>query len=617
MRNERLTENIVRDLLKDKGYFSDETIIVEPQSSSNSRISELLKSASKSGRGYKGFPEFIISFKNKPDELIVIECKSSISKHESHNKEKYFENQKDYAVDGTLWYASFLKDDFNVTAIAVSGENKREHKISSYLWLKGNYTFIEIQEGFFPRPDEVSEIVVSKQRPFSQDDLIKKANEYNELLHDYSIPEIERCTLMSAILVALQHKPFCSSYSEYTHEQNRELITALLGACKSVLSENGLSTDKITVIEGEYSKFKTNSVFSSSHVRNRRTNVENVNTVLRDFVRRIHKEILPYIQSNEFDILGQFYTIFIKYAGSDKKTGLVLTPIHITDLFCEIARLNKNDVVFDPCCGTAGFLVSAMNHMLKDAGHDSTKRREIKSNQLVGIEMRQDMFAHACSNMMMRGDGKSHILYGDCFNKKNKDEVRKFRPTKTFLNPPYTKDNNAEQLKFLENALDCIEPGGVGIAICKMGTVVSDKSDLTHVKERLLEKHTLEAVLSMPKELFNPSASVDTAIIVFKAKIPHPRGYKSFFGYFKDDGFTVNKKKRTDSKNHWATIKSKWLSAYLNREEIVGLSVLHEVSAGDEWCAEAYMTTDYSSLSQKDFLGVVKEFVAFKFLNDE
>lgn len=614
MGNERITENIVRNILRNKGYYDDETIVIEEQSSRNSRISKLLKKASKSGQGNIGSPEFIVSFKNKPDEIIVVECKASIVYHESRNKEKYYDYAQNYAVDGALWYASFLKDDFNVTAIAVSGENEKEKRVSSFIWLKDNYTFIEIQDKIFPTPDELLEIIVEQQKPFSQDELIKKANDYNETLHDYSIPEIERCTLMSAILVALQHKPFCSSYTEYTHAQNKELINALLGACKSVLSTNGLSDDKITVVENEYSKFKTNSIFNSSHIRNKKSKEEEPNTLLRDLIHKIHKEILPYIQSNEFDILGQFYTIFIKYAGSDKKTGLVLTPNHITDFFCEISGLNKNDIVFDPCCGTAGFLVSAMNYMLKDAGHDTTKKKQIKTTQLLGIEMRQDMFAHACSNMMMRGDGKSHIFYGDCFDEKIKEQIKSYKPTKTYLNPPYAKDNNAEQLEFLENALSCIEMGGIGMAICKMGVVVSEGNDVIAVKERLLSEHTLLGVLSMPVELFNPAASAPTAILIFKAKQAHPEGFTSFFGYFKDDGYVVSKNKRTDT-GRWSNIKRQWKNAYLNRDSIVGLSVMKEVSATDEWCAEAYMETDYSTLRKDDFVNSVKKYVLFKSVN--
>jgi len=610
MANERNTEQIVRDILRNKGYYDDTTIQIEEQASSNKTIKKLLSNASKSGKGNIGYPEFIISFTNRPNDIVVVECKAATTQHESSNKENFESNAKDYAVDGVLWYASFLKDEYNVTAIAVSGENDREKKISSFLWLKENFTFIETQEEIFPSPDEVTEILLDQQKPFSHEDLVKKANEYNDELDSYSIPEIERCTLMSAILVALQHRPFCSSYLDYKHDQNKDLIESLLNACRSVLKSKQLDKNKVEVILNEYSRFKLSAKFTSEKIYKNKQEVPN--TILRDFVKNIHKEILPYIQNNEFDILGQFYTIFIKYAGSDKKTGLVLTPTHITDFFCDISGLNKDDILLDTCCGTAGFLVSGMNYMLKDAGFDSAKRKKIKTRQLVGIEVRQDMFAHACSNMMMRGDGKSHIYYGDCFRDTIKNEILKHRATKAFLNPPYRKGNNAEQLEFLENALECLVKGGIGIAICKMGVVVSSKKDVRKVKERLLSKHTLLGVLTMPNELFNPAASVPTTIIIFESNQPHPTGFKTFFGYYKDDGFTVNNNKRTDSKGLWEGIKKQWLNAYMNKESIIGLSVLHEVKPDDEWIAEAYMLTDYSTLNKDDFGDTIKEYISYK-----
>jgi len=207
MANERNTENIVRGLLRDKGYYDNDNIVVEEQASSNPKIDKLLKGASKSGTG-KGFPEFIISFKNKPNDLIVIECKASVTYHESKDRKQY----KDYAVDGVLLYASYLKDTFNVTAIAVSGENEREKKISSFIWLKEHYTYKNIQDKILLTPDEISNIVIEQSKPISEDELIKKAIEYNSFLHKYSIPEVERCTLISAILIALQDKPFLSSF---------------------------------------------------------------------------------------------------------------------------------------------------------------------------------------------------------------------------------------------------------------------------------------------------------------------------------------------------------------------------------------------------------------------
>ena len=74
-------------------------------------------------------------------------------------------------------------------------------------------------------------------------------------------------------------------------------------------------------------------------------------------------------------------------------------------------------------------------------------------------------------------------------------------------------------------------------------------------------------------------------------------------------------KGRIDARSKWLAIKDKWLKAYKNLDEITGLSIKHEVSAEDEWCAEAFMETDYSSLSSIDFEEKIKEYIAFKFLN--
>jgi type I restriction enzyme M protein len=413
----------------------------------------------------------------------------------------------------------------------------------------------------------------------------------------------------------LQDKPFLNSYQEYS--DNKDLIQNLIGACKRVLSENKLDEHKASVIIDEYSKFKNNVSFNTEKFYNKKKKKDEINTILRDFIILIYENILPYINKSDFDVLGKFYTQFIRYAGSDKKTGLVLTPTHITDFFCEVANLSVDDIVFDECCGTAGFLVSAMNFMLKKAGNNSKKKTKIKSSQLLGIESRSDMFAHACSNMVMRGDGKSHILYGDCFKKENTDIIKEQKPTKAFLNPPYQDGNADEQLEFIENALECLVKDSICVAICQMSTTVSSKKEVIEVRKRLLQNHTLEATFSMPTDLFHP-LGVNTNILIFKAHTQHFKGKKTFFGYFKDDGFVKTRNKgRIDKNGRWDAIKEKWLNAYINRESITGLSVTQQVTAQDEWCAEAYMETDYSMLSEDNFVDTLKNYVAFQFLHND
>ena len=74
---------------------------------------------------------------------------------------------------------------------------------------------------------------------------------------------------------------------------------------------------------------------------------------------------------------------------------------------------------------------------------------------------------------------------------------------------------------------------------------------------------------------------------------------------------------RIDARNKYTDIKKRWLDVYFNEEQIPGLSVRKEVTAEDEWCAEAYMETDYSTLSDIDFEKKVKEYIAYKFLNEQ
>ena len=104
----------------------------------------------------------------------------------------------------------------------------------------------------------------------------------------------------------------------------------------------------------------------------------------------------------------------MSYSGGDGQTlGIVLTPRHICDLFCDLLNIQATDIVLDPCCGTAGFLVAAMHHMLEKAGADQTKRKNIKKKQLHGFELQSNMFAIAATNMILRDDGNSNIKCED------------------------------------------------------------------------------------------------------------------------------------------------------------------------------------------------------------
>ncbi|MFA5797142.1 MAG: N-6 DNA methylase [Candidatus Woesearchaeota archaeon] len=609
MGNERITESHVRKHFDLDPLFK--SIKFEEQKTKNEQIAKLLKTASKELTGKQGCPEFIVTFPDIINAVIIIECKADTKDHKRKKGES--PNPKKYAVDGILHYAGYLKNDFNVIAIAVSGEKAEEMLVS---------TFLINKKGTAVKDDSLLTIYdylnIFEERKmadkFKDRNLLMFASELNQILYNFSVPEVERATIVSGVLIALQNENFRKSY--HIARKPMELAEDLLTAIERVLKTKKMGS-KTRVLMGEYRKIKqSNNLAISQTIRNRDTGVDEKNTLLRDIILKLNKNVFPFTEYEHigYDILGQFYSEFIRYVYGDKKLGLVLTPQHVTELFVDIAELNADDVLYDNCCGTAGFLIKGMKKLLELAGNNTTKKRYVKENQLIGVEERSDMFTYACSNMMMRGDGKSNIYQGDSLSPLMKNKIKPHKPTVGFLNPPYS--TSVSELEFIYHNLDCLQKNGTCIGIIPMNCVTAQTGRDYEWKKKLLEKHTLLAVFSMPDELFNPSVSTVTAILVFKAHISHSQNNESYFGYWKDDGFVkVKPIGRIDKDGKWGDIKHQWIYNYRNGKEVKNLSIKKYVTAEDEWCAEAYLPTDYSKLEQEGFEKEIKKYILFKELN--
>lgn len=280
-------------------------------------------------------------------------------------------------------------------------------------------------------------------------------------------------------------------------------------------------------------------------------------------------------------------------------------------MFAELADVKKDDVVFDNCCGTGGFLIAAMKKMIKDAKGDNTGIKKIKASQLVGIEPRSDMFALACANMILRDDAKANLYWESCFDLVN-TIMKNHVCTVGFLNPPYSqKGEGLHELDFIENCMSCLQKDNICIAIVPISCATMPNIQ----KHNLLTKHTLEAVMSLPVELFYPVAAVP-CIMVFRAKVPHNPRKPSWFGYWRNDGFVKTKDEgRVDRFQRWETIKQRWLDNYFAKREIEDECLLQCVTSDDEWVAEAYMKTDYSKITEDDFFSSLKEYTVFKIKN--
>lgn len=227
---------------------------------------------------------------------------------------------------------------------------------------------------------------------------------------------------------------------------------------------------------------------------------------------------------------------------------IVLTPRYVTQLMAKMARTNMDSFVWDKAMGSAGFLVSAMDIMIKDAREkisDETalqaKIKHIKENQLLGIEILGNIYILAVLNMILMGDGSSNVLNGDShdFSLPNTFPANVF-----LLNPPYSAPGKG--FNFVEEALNQMSNGYACILIQDSA---GNGQGLPFTK-RILKNNTLKASIKMPSGLFGNKASVNVYIFLFKVNRPHEEDDVVTFIDFSEDGYSrQNRKKSTQEVN--------------------------------------------------------------------
>ncbi len=623
-KNERKTENIVRVELARLGYYDEKLDIqIDEQKSNIEAVKNLMKSASKSGGTGGGAPEFIISSPSSPDFLLIIECKADLKDHISPvivdilNGTAFIEaddakakRTKRFAVDGVLHYAKALSKKFNVISIAISGETKKSAAIDTYLWPKGSNKPKELRtkanaalNEFIPWLDYIEHATFDPTvQKLRFDELMAFAAELHEFMRDHAkLTESEKPLLVSGTLIALKNKAFVASYGVQTPAQ---LQKDWMRVIKEEIDAASIPQAKKDNMTQPYSSIGV-------HPELGKASKAYPKGPLHELIDRLNSKVWPFISVyHDFDVVGQFYGEFLKYTGGDKKAlGIVLTPRHVTELFALLANVNKSSKVLDICAGTGGFLISAMHRMFKSALTIADKDA-IKSNGLVGVEQQPNIFALAASNMILRGDGKANLYQGSCFDDAITKAVKVHQCDVGMINPPYSQsDTDLHELKFIKHMLDCLQSGGTGIAIVPMGCAISANA----LRTEILKEHTLEAVMSMPDQLFYPVGTV-TCIMVFTAHKPHAiSNRKTWFGYWKEDGFVKTKNKgRIDLNETWPAIRDRWVEAFRNKEVHAGESIMHKVTGADEWCAEAYMETDYSKITQESFERTVRDYAIFR-----
>ncbi len=620
MKNETNTDMWVRTKLEESGIYGEGKITY--QSTDNFEILQALKTASKKQTGNRGTPDFVGIIK---DFLIIIEDKRDLTKHIVFNdKNLISESSKDienYAVNGALFYGKHLvkNTSYNkVFAIGVSGDEKNNKITPVFLNERGDYIILNDLKTFISFNEKnIEEYYIKEILKESTDnekeevDIINDAKILHEDLRNYgNIEEKNKPLIVSGILLALREIENSNFSIESLNGDDRKTDgQKIYDAIKANLYRANVTPEtKRDKLLSQFSIIKDN-------IKINQINSSLNKTPLKHYTQFLYDSIFQSIRysSSAEDYLGRFYGEFMSYSGGDgQNLGIILTPKHITQLFCDLLKLEPTDKVLDPCCGTAGFLIAAMHNMLLKTNDDILKE-EIKKNNLIGIEVQPYMFAIATTNMILRGDGKSNLINDD-FLEKNPNELQLKGCTVGMMNPPYsmgsTKRPDLYEIKFIKHLLDSLTPNGRAAVIVPQSTFTQTNNIQQITKEAILKEHTLEGVITLHKNTFY-GVGTTPCIAIFKAHTPH-RNKESKFINFEDDGYVVSKHRGLIDDGTHKDKKQQLLDVWFNdKESSSKYCIKTTIKATDEWLHSFYYFNEEIP-TEKDFENVVADYLAFE-----
>jgi type I restriction-modification system DNA methylase subunit len=617
-KKEAKTDLWVYNLLKDAN------VNLEPQGSSIKEINDALKTASKSGTGNVGFPEYVGIVK---DYLLIVEDKADLRKHIKINNSGIISTEqkdiKDYAVNGALFYGQHLVKNTTykkVIAFGISG-NEKKHKISPIFIDETEYyrELPEVESFISFNESNIDEYYIREILKEDTDteketaEILKDAAELHENLRNYgSLKDIDKPLVVSGILLALResdHNNF--SINDLTGDSVKTDGQKIYNAIKDNLTRANVAPEvKKDKILSQFAIIKDTVILNEKHPILGKTPLRYYTEFLN---KKIYKNI-RYAKSSE-DYLGRFYGEFMSYSGGDGQTlGIVLTPKHITELFCDLVNLTPDDVVFDPCCGTAGFLIASMHSMLKQA-KDTNKKSDIKQRQLHGFELQPYMFTIATTNMILRGDGRSNLINDD-FLKQDPNKLQLKQATVGMMNPPYSQGSKSNptlyEMSFTEHLLNSLTVGARCAVIVPQSSMTGKTNEEQQIKENILKYHTLEGVITLNKDTFY-GVGVMPCIAIFTAHKPHPKDKVCKFIDFKNDGFKISPHIGLIETESAKDKKQHLLDVWFDRIEAeTQFCVKTTIEATDELLHSFYYFNDEIP-ENKDFEKIVGDYLSFEF----
>lgn len=610
----------------------------DAQGSNTKEINDALKTASKRGTGKAGYPEYVAVI---GDFVLVIEDKAALDKHINLTDKGVIDTEvksvTGYAVNGAYFYGKHIAQNSNfkkVFAVGVSGDEK--HRKITPLWVddrEGYKQLPDIESFVWFSPGNINEYYTRYVLEEATDvektteQILKDAANLHEYLRTYgTLKDQDKPLVVAGILLALDEIEYGGfSIDSLTGDQiagNRD-GDKLMNAIRTRLTRSNVGPDaKKDKLLAEFgilqTSFRLNEINETLSKKHGKTHGETLGkTPLKFYTEFLYEHVFKNIkyQKTSEDFIGRFYGEFMSYSGGDGQTlGIILTPHHITDLMCDLVDIQPDDVVLDPTCGTAGFLISAMHKMLSMADSDQ-QRKNIKKKQLHGYELQSNMFAVAAANMILRRDGNSNLECSD-FLGKEWAQVQLKGATVGLMNPPYSQGTKADpsqyELSFIKHMLNSLTEGARAAVIVPQSSMTGKSKAEQAFKDAIMKHHTLEGVITCNTDTFY-GVGTNPVIAVFTAHEPHPKDRVCKFIDFRDDGYEVSAHVGLVEGNSAKDKRQHLLDVWFGRVEAPSkFCVESTVEPDDEWLHSFYYFNDEIP-TDADFEKSIGDYLTFEF----
>lgn len=283
----------------------------------------------------------------------------------------------------------------------------------------------------------------------------------------------------------------------------------------------------------------------------------------------------------DLDMQGDLYEYMLGKLSTAGQNGQFRTPKHIREMMVELVAPTPDDIICDPACGTAGFLVSSAEYIRRHYENTMTDEQweNFANKTFSGYDTDYTMLRIAAMNLMLHSITNPDIDYKDSVSKQN-NVSNKY--TVCLANPPFKGTVDAEsihdnlkavtntkktELLFLALFLRLMQKGGRCACIVPDGVLFGSSKAHKSIRKELIENHQLKAVISMPSGVFKPYAGVSTAVLVFVKT--EAGGMENVWFYdMKADGFSLDDKRSEIAENDIPDIIARFhnLDGEMNRE---------------------------------------------------